>query len=72
MRTKAVVRVRRVRHVDWVDWFNNRRPLYTIGNISPAEAEEWLRATAAALTHRLRSWWDKQYYAMMDQPPMAA
>ncbi|ARW12084.1 Putative transposase for insertion sequence element IS986/IS6110 (plasmid) [Acetobacter ascendens] len=23
----------------WVDWFNNRRPLSSIGNISPAEAE---------------------------------
>jgi transposase InsO family protein len=39
--------------LEWVDWFNNRRPLESIGNIPPAEAEE-------------------RYYAMLEQPAMAA
>jgi putative transposase len=25
--------------LEWVDWFNNRRPLESIGNVPPAEAE---------------------------------
>ncbi len=30
--------------LEWVDWFNHRRLLGPIGNIPPAEAEEWYRA----------------------------
>ena len=39
----AVIRSRRVRDaLEWVDWFNNRRLLEPIGNIPPAEAEEFI------------------------------
>src|SRR5215204_1165574 len=31
--------------LEWVDWFNNRRLLEPIGNIPPAEAEEYYYAT---------------------------
>jgi transposase InsO family protein len=33
----------------WVDWFNNRRLLWPIGNIPPAEAEENYYAQRGAL-----------------------
>jgi len=42
-----------------VDWFNHRRLLEPIGNIPPAEAE----AEAEA---------EDRYYAMREQPAMAA
>src|SRR5882762_8376058 len=31
--------------LEWVEWFNNRRLLEPIGNIPPAEAEEYYYAT---------------------------
>lgn len=39
--------------LEWLDWLTNRRPLESIGNFPPAEAEEL-------------------YYAMLEEPAMAA
>jgi transposase InsO family protein len=34
--------------LEWVDWFNNRRLLWPVGNIPPAEAEAKSYATLEA------------------------